>query len=163
MIHRDTIVALVVLAGTAALFTAISRMQDDAVIFIRVVVWAIGVLGLLLLVQSLLFQRRSGARRVMQGSDPKEKVSESKKPAIAWKPVALIFIGIIIYFWIMEWLGFYVSAFLYFVTMVFLLDWKGLTPKTGFVRVFSAFVFIAVIYVLFNKILLVQTPRGLLM
>lgn len=159
--NRDTIVALVVLAGTAALFVALSGMHQEAVIFIRVVVWAMGALGLLLLVQSLLFQRRSGARRVMQGSDATEKVSESKKPAVAWKPVILIFIGILVYFWVMERLGFYVSAFLYFVTMVFLLDWKGLTPKTGFVRVVSAFLFVAVIFVLFNKILLVQTPRGI--
>ena len=162
MIHKDTIVALVVLAGTTALFAATSRMQEESVIFIRVVVWAIGVLGLLLLVQSLTFKKQSGARRVFQGSDMKDKASGPKDKKFPWKPVSLIFIGIIIYFWVMEWLGFYLSALLYFVSMVFILDWRGLTPRTGLVRVASAFIFVAIIFILFNKILLVQTPRGLL-
>jgi hypothetical protein len=160
VINRDTIVALFVLAGTAALYVSLSTMQAEAVIFIRVVVFAIGALALLLLGQSLFLKRRIEGRGTAQSSTVDKKDSSDKKTEFAWKPVSFIFVAVIMYFTVMEKVGFYVSAFMYFVLIVFVLDWKGLTAKTGLIRVGSAFVFILIIYILFNKILLVQTPKG---
>lgn len=159
MFRRDIIVGLVVLAGLLPLYMTLSSIDPEATIFIRVVMMVIGVLALLLMLQSTLLQHRSKVHAQASG----KKAPEPGKPLFVWKPVILIFVTILIYFYVMEWLGFYVSAFLYFVAVVFLLDWRGLTPKTGLVRIASALVFVVVVYVLFNKILLVQTPRGLLM
>ncbi len=155
MIHRDTIVALVILAGTTALYIASSKIMPQAAIFIRVVILAIGGLGLLLFVQSLIKKR---IQNQLQIKDP-----EASKTSIVKKPVLIIAGAILVYMIVMQDLGFYVSGFLYFVAVVFLLDWKGLTLKAGVMNVVYAFIFMAVIYVLFNKVLVVQTPRGLLM
>ena len=71
------------------------------------------------------------------------------------------FILIMIYFAVMEWLGFYFSAFLFFVAATFVLGRKDLTLRKGGVRVGIAFIFTAVLFVLFNKLLVVQTPKGM--
>lgn len=155
MINRDTKVALFVLAGTVALYLSLSSIDPEATVFIRVVIVAIGALSLLLLVQGLLLKHRGKGRGAAQNS-------ASKKTVYGWKPVACIFGAILVYFFVMERLGFYVSAFVYFVGVVSLLDWRGLTPRKGFVRIAIAFLFVAVIYLLFSVILQVQTPRGLL-
>jgi hypothetical protein len=153
VIPRDTKVALFVLAATVALYLSLSSIDPEATIFIRVVILVIGALALLLMIQGMFLKHKNEGRRTAPGS-------VSKTPVFPWKPVAMIFGVILVYFFLMERLGFYVSAFLYFVGVVFLLDWKGLTPRTGFVRVVIAFAFTAVIYLLFKVILLVQTPRG---
>jgi len=163
VINRDTAVSLVVLAGTVALYLTLSMFHPGAVIFIRVIVIIIGLLALLLLAQSILLKHGIKGSGTAQVPAETEKVSVSKKPHFAWKPVLLIFGAILVYFFVMEQLGFYVSAFLYFVGVVFLLDWRGLTPKKGFMRIGIAFVFTALVYLLFSVILLVQTPRGLLL
>jgi hypothetical protein len=62
----------------------------------------------------------------------------------------------------MEKLGFYVSAFLFFIVLTFILGRKNLTLQKGAVQVGIAFIFTAVLFLLFNKLLVVQTPKGLL-
>ncbi|MBN2032099.1 MAG: tripartite tricarboxylate transporter TctB family protein [Deltaproteobacteria bacterium] len=155
MINRDTKVALLILAVTVALYLSLSSIDPEATIFIRVVIVAIGALSLLLMAQGMLLKHRGERGGVAQDS-------ASKKAVYGWKPVAYIFGAILVYFFVMERLGFYISAFLYFVGVVSLLDWGGLTLRKGFVRIAIAFLFIAVIYLLFSVILQVQTPRGLL-
>jgi len=67
----------------------------------------------------------------------------------------------VIYFVVMEGLGFYVSAFLFFVIITFVLGKADLNLKKGAMRIGIALLFTSVLFVLFNKILVVQTPRGL--
>jgi len=162
VINRDTIVALFVLAVTVALYISLSAFNPDAVVFIRVIIFAIGALAMLLLVQSLLLKRRMGWRGVGQSSAVDKKDTDSRSAGFAWKPVSIIFISILVYFYVMEFLGFYVSAFFYFVVIVFILDLHNVTIKKSLIKIASAFIFTLVIYVLFNMILLVQTPRGIL-
>jgi hypothetical protein len=155
VINRDSKVALFVLAVTVALYLYLSSIDPEATTFIRVVIVAIGALALLLMIQGMLLKHRNEGRGVAQNS-------ASKKTAFGLKPVACIFGAILIYFFVMERLGFYISTILYFVGVVLLLDWRGLTPRKGFVKIAIAFLFTAVIYLLFSVILQVQTPRGLL-
>jgi len=155
VINRDNKVALFVLAVTVALYLSLSSIDPEATIFIRVVIVAIGALALLLMAQGMLLKHRGKGRGTSQGP-------ASKKSGLAWKPVAVIFSAILVYFFMAERLGFYLSAFVYFAGVVSLLDWRGLTPRKGFVRIAIAFLFVAVIYLLFSVILQVQTPRGLL-
>jgi hypothetical protein len=61
----------------------------------------------------------------------------------------------------MEKLGFYVSAFLFFIAVTFLLGRKDLTLRSGTLRIGVAFIFTAILFVLFNVLLVVQTPKGL--
>ncbi len=138
-------------------------MDPNAVIFIRVIILAIGALGVLLLVQSLLLRYRSEGRRISQSSVADDKLAASRNAKFPWKTVSLIFCLIIVYLYIMQSLGFYASALLYFLVVIFLLDSKKITFKVAAIKITAAVIFIAVIYVLFNKVLLVQTPRGLLM
>ena len=62
----------------------------------------------------------------------------------------------------MERLGFYVSAFLFFIILTFILGRKDLTLHKGALQIGIAFIFTAILFVLFNKLLVVQTPKGLL-
>jgi len=68
----------------------------------------------------------------------------------------------LVYFVVMEKLGFYVSAFLFFIILTFVLGRKDLTLRQGAVQIGIAFIFTAVLFLLFNKLLVVQTPKGLL-
>ncbi|MGD9067217.1 MAG: hypothetical protein PVI42_24025, partial [Desulfobacterales bacterium] len=59
-------------------------------------------------------------------------------------------------------LGFYVSAFLFFVAVTLLLGRKDLSVRKGGMRVGIALIFTTILFVLFNQLLVVQTPKGLL-
>jgi hypothetical protein len=87
--------------------------------------------------------------------------SATGKP-FPFRKFSICFILIIIYFAVMEWIGFYVSSFLFFIAATFILGIKDLTPKRGAVRIGTALVFMVVLFFLFNKLLAVQTPRGIL-
>lgn len=82
--------------------------------------------------------------------------------AIAWKEV-LGGVGLIcLYLLIVNWLGFALSSILVFFAIGFgySIDRKGI--RTPVVSAISAVAFIAVIYCIFNLVLKVQTPEGLL-
>ena len=158
----DWITALVVLAGTVALFLSLSLMEDPrAATFPRVVIIIMAFLGLALFVQSLLTRQRA-ARPTLQSDRVEDKGGTDAKKGFPFGTLFLCFFIIVIYFAVMEALGFYVSAFLFFICITFVLGKADLSLKKGFMRVGIAFLFTAVLFVLFNKILVVQTPRGLL-
>lgn len=146
--RREIIVSLVLLASVVALYLSLDLMDDPrSIIFPRVIIIIIGVLSFFLLIQAL-----------MMGEKLKEKTSAS----FYFGPFFVCFCLIVIYFFVMEKLGFYVSAFLFYVTVTFVLGWKDITPKKGAVRVLSAAIFTGVLYFLFQELLSVQTPKGIL-
>ena len=158
---RDWITALVVLAGTVALFLSLSLMEDPrAATFPRVVIIIMGILGLALFVQSLLTGQRA-LRPSLQSDRVEEKANPAAKKRFPFGTLLLCFVIIVIYFVVMEGLGFYVSAFLFFVIITFVLGKADLNLKKGAMRIGIALLFTSVLFVLFNKILVVQTPRGL--
>jgi hypothetical protein len=163
-LRKELITSLVVLAGTISLYCSLSLMEDPrAATFPRVVIVIMGVLSVALLLQSV-FVRRKKSRPVLQLTsveDKGEKNSVAVKNKFPFAQVFLCFILIIIYFAVMEWLGFYVSAFLFFVVTTFVLGGKGLTLRKGGLKVVVAFIFTAILFVLFNKLLFVQTPKGM--
>lgn len=145
--RREIIVSLVVFAGALALYFSLSLMEDPrAVIFPRVIIVIIGVLGLILFGQAL-----------MMGKEMAGKASGFRLGAFL-----ICFVLIVIYLAVMETLGFYVSAFLFYVAVTFVMGSGDLTPKKGGMRVLSAAVFVTILYFLFNRLLAVQTPKGLL-
>ena len=86
-----------------------------------------------------------------------------KKSGFPWGMVLFTFICVVVYFYVMEDLGFYFSAFLFFVLITFVLGRRDLNLKKGAVRVGISFVFTAILYILFTIILKVQAPSGLVM
>lgn len=143
---RDLIISLFVLVGNIVLYISLRWMEEPrSVTFPKVIITIMIILSGLLLLQSLLVKKRSG----------------SEKPFPLGR-AALCFFMIIVYFAVMEFLGFYFSSFLFYIAVTFVLAGKDLDFRKGAVRVGVSFVFMAVLFVLFNKILAVQTPKGIL-
>ena len=162
--RKELIISLVLLAGTIGLYYSLSLMEDPrAATFPRVVIVIMGVLSVALLLQSAIVRQKKN-RPALQKATVKNKGEKDDAAASNQFPLAqvfLCFILIIIYFAVMEWLGFYFSAFLFFVAATFVLGRKDLTLRIGGVRIGIAFIFTAVLFVLFNKLLVVQTPKGI--
>ena len=79
-------------------------------------------------------------------------------------PICLVFLFIIFaYFIFMEALGFYLSAFLFFIAVTFILGSADLTARKAVMRVAIGFVFTGILFLLFKVLLAVQTPKGLLL
>jgi len=145
---KDLIVSLVLLAGIITLYLSLGSMDDPrAANFPKVIIIIMGILSALLLLQSLFLKQ------------PKS----SKGAGFPFGRFLICFFMIIVYFILMETLGFYLSAFLFFVAVTCILGSSDLTARTAVMRVIVGFVFTGILFLLFNVLLAVQTPKGLLM
>ena len=162
---KDLVVSLILLVGSIALYVSLSLMEDPAAAsFPRVVIVIMGCLGLALCIQSIIAKQRH-ERAVLQsehvaGAEKESKYLDSAK-RFPFGKLIVCFIMIVVYFVVMERLGFYVSAFLFFIVLTFILGRKDLTLHKGALQIGIAFIFTAILFVLFNKLLVVQTPKGL--
>jgi hypothetical protein len=165
-LKKDFIVSLILLAGSIGLYASLLLMEDPAAAsFPRVVIVIMGCLGLALSIQALLAKQRR-ERAVLQSNHVSDSEKEPKELDTAKRfpfgTLVVCFVMILVYFVVMEKLGFYVSAFLFFIIVTFILGRKDLTLHKGAVQIGIAFIFTAILFVLFNKLLVVQTPKGLL-
>lgn len=145
---KDLIVSLVLLAGVISLFFSLGAMEDPrAANFPKVIIIIMGVLSALLLLQTLILKQPKS----FQGA------------GFPFGRFLICFFMIIVYFIFMETLGFYVSAFLFFVAVTCILGSADLTARTAVMRVIVGFVFTGILFLLFNALLAVQTPKGVLM
>jgi Tripartite tricarboxylate transporter TctB family len=164
-LKKDLVVSLILLVGSIALYASLSLMEDPAAAsFPRVVIVIMGFLGLALCIQAVIAKQRH-ERAVLQsdhvaGSGDKQKDSAAAN-MFPFGTLIVCFVMIVIYFVVMEKLGFYVSAFLFFIIITFILGRKDLTLRKGAMQIGIAFIFTAILFVLFNKLLVVQTPKGL--
>lgn len=157
---RDFIISLVLLVLTIALYLSLSLMEDPrAAIFPKFVIIIMGVLLVALLLQSVI-SRQKIDKPALQSNHVNEKKNPVPRNAFPFGTLLGCFLLIVLYFFVMEQLGFYVSAFLFFIAITFLLGRKELTMRKGGIRVGVAFIFTAVLFFLFNKLLVVQTPKG---
>jgi hypothetical protein len=164
-LKKDLIVSSILLAGSIALYASLSLMEEPAAAsFPRVVIVLMGCLGLVLIIQTLIAGQRP-PRPVLQNNHVADSAKAPKDSGAAnrfsFGTLVVCFVLILVYFVVMEKLGFYVSAFLFFIILTFVLGRKDLTLHKGAVRIGIAFIFTAILYVLFNKLLVVQTPKGL--
>ncbi len=145
---KDMIVSLVLLAGVVSLYLSLGFMDDPrAATFPRVIIIIMGILAALLLLQSLILKR--------------PKTSEGA--GFPFGRFLICFFMIILYFFFMEALGFYLSAFLFFIAVTFIMGSTDLTGRKAVMRVVIGFVFIGILFFLFNVLLAVQTPKGVLL
>jgi hypothetical protein len=164
-LKKDLIVSSILLAGSIALYASLSLMEEPAAAsFPRVVIVLMGCLGLVLIIQTLIAGQRP-PRPVLQNNHVADSAKAPKDSGAAnrfsFGTLVVCFVLILVYFVVMEKLGFYVSALLFFIILTFVLGRKNLTLHKGAVRIGIAFIFTAILYVLFNKLLVVQTPKGL--
>ena len=159
--RKELIISLVLLAGTISLYLSLSLMEDPrAATFPKVIILIMGVLSMTLLLQSVITGPKKKKPGLQSDHVSTEKASASKI-SFPYGPLVGCFILIVFYFAVMEWLGFYVSAFLFFVAITFLLGRNDFSVRKGGMRVGIALIFTTILFVLFNKLLAVQTPKGL--
>lgn len=145
---KDLMVSLVLLAGIITLYLSLGTMEDPrAANFPKVIIIIMGVLSALLLLQTLILK----------------KPKSNQDAGFPFGRFFICFFMIIVYFIFMEALGFYLSAFLFFVLVTCILGSANLTVRTAVMRVIVGFVFTAILFLLFNVLLAVQTPKGVLM
>lgn len=84
------------------------------------------------------------------------------KKSFPFLRVGIAIILMVLYFAVLDIIGFYVSGFLFMLT-VFVTYGKFRTPKYIGISVLSSASFMTVLFLLFNVLLTVQTPRGLIM
>ncbi len=157
---KELIISLVILAGCISLYGTLGWLEDPrAATFPRIIILIMAALALLLLVQSLLMKGVKGKAGLAQGSAAGKGAAAGAGFDLG--TVVTCFFLIIGYFAVMQWLGFYLSAFLFFSASTMILGRKDLTVRKGAFRVMAALIFVAILYILFNVILVVQTPKGL--
>ena len=145
---KDMIVSLVLLVGVVSLYFSLGFMDDPrAANFPRVIIIIMGILSALLLLQSIFLKQ------------PKS----SEGAGFPFGRFFICFFMIIVYFIFMETLGFYLSAFLFFIAVTFILGSADLTARKAVLRVAVGFVFTGILFLLFKVLLAVQTPKGLLL
>ena len=144
---KDALVGLICLVGSVVLYATLDMIEDPrAITFPRTVITIMGILSALLLIQGLVM-KTPGAE---------------KGPSYPWLRFLMLFGMIVLYLAVSETLGFYLSAFLFFVAVTYVMGSADLSPKKAATRALSSAVFTGVLFVLFSVILEVQTPRGLL-
>ena len=84
-------------------------------------------------------------------------------PKTPWRPVSVALACVLVYFLVMERLGFYVSGLAFYLTVSLLLQREAVTLRGAVVRLSMAAAFMGVLFILFNRILAVQVPKGMLM
>ena len=145
---KDLIVSLVFLAGIVSLYLSLGLIEDPrAANFPKVIIIIMGILSALMLLQTVFLKQPTS----------------SKGAGFPFGRFLITFFLIIVYFLLMEGIGFYLSAFLFFIAVTFILGSKDLNFRTGSFRVVIAFAFTGILFLLFKVLLVVQTPKGLLM
>ena len=145
---KDILVSSLVLAGTLILYLSLQWAEEPrAVIFPKVVLVIMAILSALLLAQSLLI---------------KKAAAQVKQKPFPFQRALLCFLMIIAYLFMMESVGFYLSSFLFFVAVTFIMGREDMDIRKALARVGVSALFMVVLFILFNKLLLVQTPKGFL-
>ena len=96
-------------------------------------------------------------------TEKRESSSVRSWPAFAhWREVGGGVVLTLIYLMVARWMGFLLSSLLLFFILGVAYSPKGKSFKSVLIVATSAVAFMAVIYVLFNVLLQVQTPGGIL-
>ncbi len=143
---KDAIVGLICLVGSVVLYSTLGLIDEPrAVTFPKTIIIIMMILSALLVLQGFFV-----------------KSEAEKGPKYPWLRFLVLFGLIVVYFMVSESLGFYTSAFLFFIAVTYILGKSDLTLKKAGLRAMSSAIFTAVLFVLFSVLLEVQTPRGVL-
>lgn len=144
---KDILVGAICLVGSILLFFSLEWIPDErAALFPKVILVIMITLSIFLLIYTVIIGR----------------IPKQEGPPIPWVRLSVLFVFILVYLSVMENLGFYVSGFLYLLSVTLVLEAKDITTKKAVTRVLVSGVFMVVMFVLFKMILRVQTPAGIL-
>jgi putative tricarboxylic transport membrane protein len=145
--RREIILSSIILAAVIAIYASLSLFEEPgAAIFPRVIIITMAILSGILLMRSIILGK-AGITATME---------------FRVRPFLTCFVLIIIYIFFLERIGFYVSSFLFFLAVTFILGAIRVDLRKTVYRVTSSAVFMGVLYLLFNTLLKVQTPKGIL-
>ena len=148
---RELSISVVMVLLSLGAFMIMYQIEDpNAITFPRVVLSIMLILGVLLALQGYITGKKGAAK------------NDESAPPYPLKPVLIALAGILIYFAIMEIVGFYFSGFLFFLIVTLILQEAKVTLQNILIRTGAAAAFMGVLFVLFNIILAVQTPKGIL-
>lgn len=149
---RTRLVEMVVMffIPVAALVMLNDISLEDAKLFPKTICYVMLAFAAVNAVQVLMTWRKAAAARGGSAPFPAVRVG-----------LALGMIGL--YALTMEAVGFYLAGFLFFLLAMLVLDPGRPTPAAAGRKAFCALCFMAVLYLLFNTMLGVMTPRGIWM
>jgi putative tricarboxylic transport membrane protein len=127
-----------------------SEVEHGGAIFPRVLMGVMVVLTLLKLAAHLLFPQPNTAKK-----DVDQATKDNRKRY--W----IILVSIVVYAFAVDYVGFYVSSFIFFFGLTVAVQYEKRTPRGLAIRLASVTGFMVFLYVLFTKILMAQLPKGL--
>ncbi len=146
----DVGAAIVVLLSAVVIYSALHVRDHLSALFPVATLLAMGVLSVILLVQGVISLRK------------KEGAEKAATPAYPFPRILLALVLIVIYLYLLNYLGFYLSSFVFYLIFISILM---LSSKLLFerihIRVVVSVLFVVILYLLFNVLLKVSAPTGL--
>ena len=106
-----------------------------------------------------------GLKIIFDFLNPKSRLVKKNEDAAAKKNRPrfwIILISIAVYVLAVEYVGFYVSSFIFFFGLTVAVQYEKRTPRVLLMRLVVVSIFMLFLYVLFTKILMASLPKGFL-
>ena len=145
-----SIAAMFAMNGFFYFLTPSEEMASGGAIFPSVLMGLLLALTVLTLALNIYSPKSNEAP---QDDDPGAKVNRPR----FW----FILGAIIVYVLSVDYIGFYVSSFIFFFGLTVAVQYEKRTPRGLLIRLASVTGFMVFLYVLFTKILLAQLPKGI--
>ncbi|MDR0238746.1 MAG: tripartite tricarboxylate transporter TctB family protein [Deltaproteobacteria bacterium] len=127
-----------------------SEVKHGGSIFPNALMGALAFLTLLKVAVDLLFPKSRAAKQ-----DVDQATKDNRKRF--W----FILASIIVYVLLVEYIGFYVSSFVFFFGLTVAVQYEPRTPRGLAIRLASVTGFMLFLWILFTKVLLAQLPKGM--
>jgi hypothetical protein len=144
-----SIAVMLALTGLFYLHTP-PDVEHGGAIFPRVLMGILAVLALLKLATDLLFPPPKTAKK------DADQAAKDNRPRF-W----FIMVSIVVYVFTVDYIGFYVSSFVFFFGLTVAVQYEKRTPRGLAVRLAVVTGFMVFLYVLFTKVLMAQLPKGM--
>lgn len=145
--------SIVIMLTLTGFFYALTpaEVASGGSIFPKVLMALMLGLALLKLASDLMHPKSTS---VAKGED---KEAKANRPRF-W----IILVSIIVYVIAVDYIGFYVSSFIFFFGLTVAVQYEKRTPRGLVIRLISVTCFMTFLYILFTIVLLAQLPKGLL-
>jgi putative tricarboxylic transport membrane protein len=149
----DIVVASVLMVAALAIYEFGLKVKDPlSAIFPGTTLLIMGGLSLILLVQTAVL------KALRKGGD------KAAGEAVPFLKIAITIALVVIYFFCLNTLGFYFSSFLFYLVFITVFTFRRQAVLSRlFLKAFVAALFVIALYMLFNKVLNVSSPTGLIL
>ncbi|MDL2307666.1 tripartite tricarboxylate transporter TctB family protein [Desulfovibrio sp. OttesenSCG-928-C06] len=143
-------IGLMVLAALAFLFL-MRDYEGSAILFPRMMV-----------ILMLCLAAIKAVAEIVRMKKPVLNIDDYAGEPYPWLRIIFVLAAMVVYIWVLENLGFYTTALLFFFLVTLAIQNFKRTPKVIAVRFAYCFGFILFLYLLFSVLLKVQLPKGIL-